>query len=80
MNCTCIAKINEKLKDQNLKLADSNFALRMPEFETVFLIKTEWIDVNKAPKGKKKKAPSIFAAHCPYCGKKAIRKEKNETH
>lgn len=75
MRCNCIQEIDAKLKEQNVRLADSNFAMQWPECTTRFLIATQWVDSSKAPKGKVKRCPPLFAAYCPICGKKAGRKK-----
>lgn len=67
MNCDCINKINEKLKEHNLKLC--GYAFVMPDFKAVITIQTEWIDANKAPKGRKRNPTKMLASHCPFCGK-----------
>lgn len=67
MNCDCITKIDEKLKEHNLKL--TGYALTMPDFEAVITIETEWIDRDKAPNGRKRNPTKIFVSHCPFCGK-----------
>lgn len=74
MNCNCIEKLNEKLKEFNLRL--SGYAYVMPSFKPVFTINTQWIDKDKAPKGKKKNPTFMFASHCPFCGKLAQKKGK----
>lgn len=69
MNCDCITRIDEKLKEHNLKLA--GYAFVMPTFKPVFTISTEWIDASKAPRGKKRNPTYMFVSHCPFCGKPA---------
>lgn len=73
MNCNCVQEIEAKLKEQNIKLAESNFAMQWPECSMRFVIPTQWVDKTKAPKGKVKRCPPLFAAHCPICGKRAKR-------
>lgn len=68
MNCDCINKIDEKLREQNLRLC--GYAFVMPNFKPVITIQTEWIDEAKAPKGKKRSPTKMFASHCPFCGTK----------
>jgi hypothetical protein len=67
MNCNCIEEVNKKLYEQNLRL--SGYAFIMPTFKPVFTITTEWIDPDKAPKGRKNRPMSMFVSHCPFCGK-----------
>ena len=66
--CNCLNEIDNKLREQNLKIV--GYAFRMPEFEAIAVIKTEWKDESKAPKGQKRRPPSMFASHCPFCGVK----------
>jgi hypothetical protein len=68
MNCKCITEIDAKLKDQNLSLNCLSWV--MPSFTAVVTLKTEWIDDAKAPKGKKRRPPGMFACYCPFCGVK----------
>ena len=67
MNCDCIAKIDEKLKEKNLRLI--GFAFVASDFNMVPTVNTEWIDPTKAPKGMKNRPTKMFASHCPFCGK-----------
>lgn len=67
MTCNCIAEVDEKLKEHNLQL--SGYALMMPDFKAIFTVQTEWIDQNKAPKGKKKSPTKMHSSFCPFCGK-----------
>lgn len=66
MNCDCLTKIDERLKEKNLHL--TGCALAGPDWKTIFYINTDWIDTNAAPKGKKKSPPKMFVSHCPFCG------------
>lgn len=66
MKCNCIKELDEKLKSQNLQITGCAYA--MPDFRLIPTIKTDWIDKNKAPKGKKNSPPYMFASHCPFCG------------
>ena len=67
MNCDCIKKMDERLKEKNLRLC--GYALTFPDFKAVPTMNTEWIDPDKAPKGQKNKPTKIFASYCPFCGK-----------
>lgn len=67
MNCDCIEKIDERLRDKNLRL--TGYAFTAPDFKVVPTVNTEWIDPDKAPKGMKNKPTKMFASHCPFCGK-----------
>jgi len=75
VNCDCINEIDKKLREQNVKLC--GYAFTFPSFKTIVTIDTEWVDPNKAPKGKKRSCPKIFASHCPFCGKE-IEKETED--
>jgi hypothetical protein len=66
MNCDCINKINERLKEKNLQL--TGYAFVAPDFRTKFTITTQWIDRTKAPKGSKLNPPKMFVSFCPFCG------------
>ena len=67
MNCDCIEKMDERLKEKNLRLC--GYAFTFPDFKAVPTMNTEWIDPSKAPKGQKNKPTNIFASYCPFCGK-----------
>jgi hypothetical protein len=67
MKCNCIKTVDEKLAEQNLRLAIS---FKMPNFTPAFPISTAYIDKEKAPRGKKNNPPSILASFCPFCGTK----------
>jgi len=77
MNCDCINKIDDKLRQHNLRL--TGYAHMMPDFSIVPTLSTEWIDKDKAPLGKKRNPPAMFASHCPFCGKPTEDK-KNPKH
>lgn len=66
MKCDCINKIDNKLRDKNLRLV--GYAHVMPDFSIIPKLETEWIDPDRAPKGQKRNPPSMFASHCPFCG------------
>lgn len=66
MNCKCLDRINERLKEQGLRLADGNFTHTFPDFEVRLLIKTQPL----AKARRAKATPSIIASYCPFCGKK----------
>lgn len=74
MNCDCINKIDDKLREVNQRI--TGYAYIMPEFALTPLIATEWVDKDKAPRGKKRNPPGCFASHCPFCGKPVAKKEK----
>ena len=65
--CNCINEIDDKLREQNLKLV--GYAFMMPDFTPVINIRTEWVKRDQAPKGKKKSPTPMLASHCPFCGK-----------
>ena len=67
MNCKCFDEVDEKLRAQNLKLV--GYAFIMPSFSLTPTVATQWIDKAKAPAGKKRTPPYVFASHCPFCGK-----------
>lgn len=67
MNCNCINKIDDRLREQNLRLV--GYAHTFPDFRIVPTVQTEWIDATKAPKGKRRSPTKMFASHCPFCGK-----------
>lgn len=74
MNCKCKSEIDDKLKEVNLHLV--GYAFTIPGFKLVPTVKTEWIDRNKAPKGKKNNPTCMFASHCPFCGVKIEHDDK----
>lgn len=65
MKCDCLNEIGDELKKQNLRLVGLAFTSSLG---TVPYIQTGWIELEKAPKGKKKNPPYMFASHCPFCG------------
>jgi hypothetical protein len=77
MNCDCHTKVNEKLREMNLKLV--GYAFIMPGFVLTPQIATEWIDKEKAPRGQKRNPTAMLASHCPFCGQKIEQKEEKET-
>lgn len=72
MNCDCIEKMDERLKEKNLRLV--GFAIPAPDYKVIPTVNTEWIDPSKAPKGEKNRPTKILASHCPFCGK-SVNKE-----
>lgn len=66
MNCNCLKEIDDKLREKNLKL--TGYAFVMPDFSVVPQLATDWLDRDKAPRGKKRSPPAMFASHCPFCG------------
>ena len=67
MNCDCINRVDDKLREKNLKLV--GFAFIMPDFEVTPQIATAWLDKSKAPRGQVRMPPAMLASHCPFCGK-----------
>lgn len=62
--CTCVDKVNEKLKDYNTILSKTlilNFTTG--KANTNISIATEKIDVKKRGKAK-----TVLATYCPFCG------------
>jgi hypothetical protein len=70
MNCDCIARIDEKLAEQNFAL-DTSFLLgeNLSLNAVILSIGTHWKDSSKKVRGKK--PPTIIVTFCPFCGKKA---------
>lgn len=66
MNCDCITKINAKLREKNFRLC--GYAFTFPRLDPIITIATEWVDSDKAPKGKKRRCPAMLASYCPFCG------------
>lgn len=66
MNCNCLAQIDDKLEEKNLRL--TGIVLLLPSCKCVISLKTEWIDSGIAPKGMKRNPPSMHSSHCPFCG------------
>lgn len=64
--CNCINEVDDKLKEHNLRL--TGYSLRVPDFTAVVSMRTEWIEKDKAPRGKRNSPPVMFASHCPFCG------------
>lgn len=63
--CDCIAKLNEKLRPHNGKIA---LAILLPtegsnELRSRVLVQTEKLDA-----AKRKKVPAVMASYCPFCG------------
>lgn len=73
--CGCRERINEKLREQNLRL--SGMALVPPSYQYVPFVQTDWNDREKAPRGQKNNPPYMLASHCPWCGVK-IEVEKED--
>jgi hypothetical protein len=72
MTCDCVSRLALKLKEQNLKFADSNYSYSFPEFERRFVVRLQWIDKTKVPKGKRT-PPPLMTSCCPHCGKPATK-------
>jgi len=60
--CSCIERIDEKLKERNTKLC---LAISFSGESTKVLIGTEKIDTKK-----RGKPANLLASYCPFCGKK----------
>ena len=73
MICNCIKELNDKLEKENLVF--NGYALKMGSFKFCIAMKLEWMDKNKAPKGQKGRAPSLWATFCPFCGRPTEEKE-----
>lgn len=67
--CTCIERVNERLKPLGHQLA-MGFAITNNGFNVVgrLLLRTERAGDGSRPK---KAAPTVPAAYCPFCGEKA---------
>jgi hypothetical protein len=76
MNCDCINTINKKLAEKNLHLA--GYSYLMPSFKPIFKIACDWDDESKTPRGQRRRPPSMFVSHCPFCGTK-VEIPKDET-
>jgi hypothetical protein len=76
MNCDCIAKIDEKLAEQNIAL-DTSFLLgkNLNLSDVTLSVGTLWKDPSKKVRGKK--PPTIVVTFCPFCGKKAQDDKEN---
>jgi hypothetical protein len=74
MNCDCIAKIDDKLVEQNFAL-DTSFLLgeNLSISTETLSIGTHWKDSSKKIRGKK--PPSIVVTFCPFCGQRAAKDE-----
>lgn len=64
--CDCIAKLDEKLKPYNGKIA---LAILLPAegsdaLRSRVLVQTEKLDPGK----RSKKLPAVMASYCPFCG------------
>lgn len=72
MNCDCITRIDEKLKEAgcNYQLAPSLVFDDKMQVDVRLSINTTWI--GEPPRGKKtKRPPGVLCTLCPFCGKKA---------
>lgn len=67
MNCDCATEVDARLKSENLRLV--GYALVAPDYKSIPYIQTEWINRDKAPKGRKRNPTYMLASHCPFCGK-----------
>jgi hypothetical protein len=65
MNCDCVEKLDERLKEKNLHIVGGSFV--MSSFEFRVTIATDWLDKKAAKRGEK--PPPMMASHCPFCGK-----------
>jgi hypothetical protein len=71
MNCDCIKKHNERLREKNLKIVGTTFIF--PQMYQVPWIALGWIDEAKVPRGEKRNIPKLLLSHCPFCGVKIIK-------
>lgn len=62
-DCECIGEVDEALKSRNARLSLA-LVFQNPTYETV-QIATDQIEKGRG----KPKAPTMFASHCPFCGK-----------
>lgn len=63
--CECIAKLDERLKNYNGKIA---LAILLPaegsnKLRSRVLVQTEKLDTKK-----RKVVPAVMASYCPFCG------------
>lgn len=73
--CECNARVNEKLKERNTRLAVS-FCLSsdLSEADALLMIQTEKLD-----KGSRGKPQIVIPTFCPFCGVKYPRKDDPAT-
>lgn len=65
MNCDCITKVNEKLKDLGVRIKQQ----LMVNLKTgTTRLDGPFVTMEKA--GSKKPLPSMSCVYCPFCGKK----------
>ena len=76
MNCKCVSRINEHLAEQNLAL-DTVFINVMTTFDCTLAVGTHWKDSTKKVRGKK--PITIIVTFCPFCGKKDVKDDEQET-
>jgi hypothetical protein len=72
MNCDCIQRVDDKLKEAglNYQLAPSMVFDDKMQLEVLFSVPTRWI--GEPPKGHKRKSPpTMICTYCPFCGKEA---------
>lgn len=66
MTCDCIDKVNALLAPKNTRLTEPLFVLHGIRRGPYLFVETEQIEKGRG----KKKATSMFASHCPFCGEK----------
>lgn len=66
MDCDCIDKATEALKEHDTEL-DVTFL--MPTMREVLRVPTKWCDGVKPKRGKRPKV--VLITFCPFCGKQA---------
>lgn len=65
MTCACLRTVDTKLGEQNLALA---VAWTTEPFAMYPQVLTRWLDVDRAPRGKKTAPPPVICSFCPFCG------------
>lgn len=63
--CDCIAKLDEKLKNHNGKIA---LAILLPAEGSNQLRSRVLVQTEKLDSAKRKKVPTVMASYCPFCG------------
>ena len=65
MTHQCFVKLNERLAEDNARLAMGFMITESMSLRSRLLVATEKID-----KSKRKAPPSVVASYCPFCGEK----------
>lgn len=65
--CDCIETVNAKLAERNTRLHEPIFIFG-PDLTRRLFVETEQIERGRG----KKKAVSMFASFCPFCGEKYV--------